>query len=163
MSLPTLEEMLANGCNTVRAAMQKHGEIIPMCIGHTASGELVPIACEFSSDPERKAKAVESLRELLRRAGVVSYVYIAEGWMVKRPHFDPDTPPSEDPDRQEIVAIIAASAHRALWKIYEIKRDAHGKFTGLAETKGDGPTVGGRFATLLADDPNAMFESRPAN
>ena len=80
-------------------------------------------------------------------------VMIVEAW-AKLPdangHLDTETPPSQSPDRKEVVVLILEDQSRNATSMLPILRDQHGAFTGFGDS---GPlTFGkseGRFSSLM--------------
>jgi hypothetical protein len=124
----------------------ERGEVQPMWIADTAGGKRMVIGAELRN----KDDVIAGLRELFREQRVVRYAAMMEAWMVTLPdHKMPVSPPSEHPDRREILMIQAGDRKgRSIMLTYFILRPEHGP-PQLKKAKTEFDHLKGRFANLL--------------
>lgn len=106
---------------------------------------------------DQKLAALDAMRTYMRKRNAVAYSFVMEAWVSFQgpgPNF---TPASEDPNRIEVVAIIAADRETARQRDWKIVRGKAGKVTALEPiaAQPNTVTVFNRFASLLRDElPN---------
>jgi hypothetical protein len=152
MAQVTLDAFLRRASRHAENIFNEDGELEFYIIAQLADGKVdimvVPDATR-GSPPDAAAAFRDSLaiklREMFRDRGVVKYAVIAEYWMGKMPPVGESI--STDPDRQEVVAILAADKDRGIYATREIirperRRPYLGKLEMLANPSG-------RFTDLL--------------
>jgi len=119
----------------------------------TPEGFMLHVPAKFSSveDKDNLAKAGRLLT-IGYKANAIAM--ISEAWITvpKRRGQPPDlkTPPSESPDREEVVAIMAECHGRSAQRFLFIQRDSFGKFIGFGTSLLPPiDEVQGRFAGLM--------------
>lgn len=135
---------------------EKQGEVPPMLIGLSESGETVfmPIE-ELGGDRQRDALA-ETFKFFAQKQKFIACVFISEVWLTKR-KIIPDAPqtydvygrPSEQPDRIEAVSISCETKDNVKQVVFEIKRDKAKPYLSLMDM-GDHKSAGGRFTNFLS-------------
>lgn len=112
---------------------------------------MIPALMEFN--PAGKDEFASIIVEHARRVDAFGVIFISEAWVVElagRPAADKSRPPSEHPDRKEVV--YATLEHRRVgqiaWRAY-ISRDAEGKPTLGPWLCDDVHRNEGRFGRLL--------------
>jgi hypothetical protein len=173
MSIP-LEALLRRMSRMAEQHFARHGDIDPMWLIETASGEQQLIITPFiAPNPlagaEVKDRIAEKMRETFCELDVVRYARAVEAWTV--PHADSKMNESEvalryaalnyslanHPDRREIVQISAEDGTELLWAEREIIRPQHGKpylskLSAIERPAG----VRGRFLGLLPSTAQAQ-------
>ena len=93
-------------------------------------------------------------------------VMIVEAWATMSDadgHFDTNTPPSQSPNRREIVALMLEDHNRSATRLLPIQRDATGTFTKFDDTQllqyGESS---GRFSGLMPRNKPSVREAAKA-
>lgn len=162
----TLEAMLDNEFEMARRYFIEKGndELYPTWTMLTASGQTMVVVTPFEGGGENKPVVAAAMRMLMARTHVLRYTFASEAWAVAATEeerqsgdFD-ETPPSQRPDRVEILVILGSdNAGNTRARTYEMIRDDAGKLTDLrlreppSEAKGEA-TFTGRFANLLTSE-----------
>ncbi len=128
---------------------EKEHHVAAMWIADTAAGKRMVFAAQMT----HKDALVASMRRLFKEHRVVRYAFMTEAWKVMVPDGRlPAAPPSEHPDRREILMIQAGDTlGRALMVTYYILRPEHGP-PQLKLSNIEGDEIKGRFANLLTAD-----------
>lgn len=148
----TLEELLDYIAKFARQAFNKQGELFPMWIGFTATGEQYVIPTPWRNNTEKDVAAFK-LRRFFQEKNVVRYAFICEAWTLLTD--DPDimqkiNSVAEHPDRIEVVNVIVADKNREIGGMYRIIRE--GKKVSLGEFEKspiDNASIG-RMSQLLS-------------
>lgn len=147
----SLDGLLANAENFARHAFKHQGEVVPMFIA-VHGGHVHVIAAPWRDEGEKHVM-VATLREEFRELGIERFAFMVEAWMVAaKPDADlSNLPrPSEHPDRQEVVHILAmerGGGSRAV----SIPILRKGRKASLGEATRSGDAGFGLFTTLLDD------------
>ena len=134
------------------------GSVPPTVIADTAEGY---VFCTPGAMADDKAKdQFANLARLLAVAyGARALVMVVEEWVrvaSRDSGVDPATPPSEVPDRKEVVVVISEDGTRSSNRFLPIQRNAAGGFLGfgtspLPELK----TLAGRFSGFMPSRPQS--------
>jgi hypothetical protein len=134
LNTATLDQHLNDMLRRVRAEFERTGEIHPgfECVTDSENFQ-VP-----ANWPNRSAKAAAcaALRDSFRRRGVNQYVFASEAWVGKTPGLAP----ADDPDRSELVQIIAVERNGPRrYACAEITRNGETATLGPWEVNADAP------------------------
>jgi hypothetical protein len=140
----TLDQHFDETLRRVRAEFEHTGQLYPVfeCL---TDRETFHVPANW---PNRnaKAKACMALRDCFRRRGVNRYVFTSEGWVGETPGLAP----ADDPDRGEIVQVLAVERNGARrYGSAEITRN--GQTTSLGPWQVDFKTPESWLAELLED------------
>jgi len=129
-------------------------ELVPTWALAKSDGSLMIAATPFGSNLE-KDLMVDAIKKLIKLHDVVSVSLLSEAWMVtqNKPPSGDDLPPSERPDRIEVVMISVEDAAGAHVRIWSVERGEGGKVTALTPSSKlphEAGTYRGRFVGLLA-------------
>jgi hypothetical protein len=152
----SLEEMLeVGGAHARQTMIGRTGEMTPIAHLVQADGNDIIIGTPWADERE-KAITMAMLAVLARTGDVIRYMVLHEAWMSEAPEGaklddPPIAMPSNDPGRKEIVVAAAVERGRRMVRVWETKRDAHGKCIDLVEQPSDGDWKG-EFLELLPMD-----------
>ncbi len=152
--LKTLENLLQQAEHYSEYMMTgKSASVPPTLMALTPEGFILHIPSKFETDDHKElfSKTIRLMAVGYRASAVAM---ISESWIVtqKRRGQPPDlsVPPSQSPDREEVVAIMAESREGHAQRFLFIQRDSFGKFTGFGTSLlPQIQEVQGRFAGLL--------------
>lgn len=154
--MTTRQEAIDNARHVATEAMQAEGEVQPIIIAHTKDALVAFPMADAMSSGLLKDIAAKRIGAEMRRRGVDLYVFMTEAWYADvRGQADPrlDTPPSQRPDRIEVLLISASDAEGDTLAAYRMVRNARGRFQrfDLMENTDLDPdmSVQGRFLGLL--------------
>lgn len=118
----------------------KQGQHIPTVV---VEGSLQPVYAQFKEFPgtheerlNRLFAAGYSLAEEGQVGNLKQVFFISEGWLSTRVTGTlPDVPPSQDPNRQEVLIIscLQILGHKTRIRLLEMLRNSAGKLIGLRE------------------------------
>ena len=153
--LKTLENLLQQAEHYSEYMMTgKSASVPPTLMALTPEGFILHIPSKFETDDHKElfSKTIRLMAVGYRASAVAM---ISESWIVtqKRRGQPPDlsVPPSQSPDREEVVAIMAESREGHAQRFLFIQRDSFGKFTGFGTSLlPQIQEVQGRFAGLLS-------------
>lgn len=160
-----LEPLAAQAKDYALHMMRTTGSVPPTVIADTDEGY---VFCMPSSLADDAAK--DRFADIARLFAIAhcarSLVMVVEAW-AKLPdasgHLDTETPPSESPDRREIVALMLEDHTRCATSLIPILRDASGVFTDFGDP---GPLQfgesAGRFAGLMPHNKSSVREAAKA-
>lgn len=153
--MPSLAELLKQARGYAEFAMKKFGNVAPMMIAVTPKGPIhfVP---DNLTDERAKDNFANTARLITTGYGATAAVMILESWMtLAGPDGKlPDMPPSQSPDRMEVVMLAAESFGEFETEILPIVRSDSGKFFGFGEPDARKlDQLQGRFANLLPPEP----------
>jgi hypothetical protein len=136
--MKTLDALVTGVRGAVEKMFAELGEVRPLFFLETQEGELIVIPASWGNRAEKQV-IVLAVQEICRIKKVRRAVIVTEGWMVARPagHPTEDLTPSEEPDRQEVLWIVAQTnveGERGAGWLRHIVRDAGGK-PSLAEAR----------------------------
>jgi hypothetical protein len=145
--------------------MRTTGSVPPTVIADTDEGYVFCMPSELTDDTA-KDRFAEVTRLFAIAQHARSLVMVVEAW-AKRPdatgHLDTDIPPSQSPDRQEIVALMLEDHSRNATLMLPILRDAGGAFTDFGDP--DPMHFGesaGRFSGLMPRNKPSVREAAQA-
>src|SRR5262245_24092779 len=132
----TLDEIFQHGVETAQTLFAAQGEVHPMWIAQTSSGEVLPLIAPIG-DRDSKDAVVGMIKAIFKQHEVVRYVSLLEAWTLelKRDRDLPlsvrlGAPISQHPERREIVALAAEDKTEGmLTGMFYILRPEHGKAT----------------------------------
>ena len=160
-----LEALARQATDYALHMMRTTGSMPATVIADTAEGY---VFCMPSALADEAAK--DHFAEVARLFAVAhdarALVMIVEAW-AKLPdangHLDTETPPSQSPDRKEVVVLILEDHFRTATSMLPIQRDEDGVFTGFGDS---GPlTFGkseGRFSGLMPRNKPSVREAAQA-
>jgi hypothetical protein len=149
----SLEDMLRRASDMAEEMFDHDGEVTMFWLAETSSGEqltlVTPVVIpEGVSPAEAKHMMAGKIREFFREQDVVRYGLATEGWTAP----DGSYPPSEHPQREEIISVTANNGIEFLSAVRDIIRPRGAKaYLGqLSEiTRTEYPT--GRLTNLLSE------------
>jgi hypothetical protein len=134
--------------------LRRGGELAAffVLVGPTGERELIeaPLESHF-----QKPFMACAMREWMRHNATVAYVFVHEAWWAPPPTDwqlgqSVDTPPSEHPDRMEVVVASATDGFNSRWAIWKIRRGPRGLPVTLEPVQLDPKmTLGGPWGNLL--------------
>ena len=129
------------------------GSVPPTLMALTADGFIMHIPQRFNS-PNAKDLFAKTIRLMAVGYKASSVAMISESWIVTKKSRDREldltVPPSDSPDREEVVSIMAESREVRAQRFLFIQRDSLGKFTDFGTSLlPQIQEVEGRFAGLL--------------
>ena len=151
-----LQSLIAQAADYAEYAMRKFGRIPPTLLAETAEG-LVVYLPESMGDERAKDNFANTARLVAAAYAPTAVVLILESWMTMARPGEPSVPmvpPSQSPDRQEVVVIQAEGADARSAVLLRIQRRGNGKFSGFGTA--DVPEfdeMSGRFAGLFPPKP----------
>ena len=145
--------------------MRTTGSVPPTVIADTANGYVfcMPTALTDDAAKDRFAE-VARLFAIAHEANAL--VLIVEAWAKlpdSRGHLDTETPPSQSPDRKEVVALMLEDQSRCATSLVPIVRDAAGKFAtfGSVAPLAFGDSAG-RFSKLMPRSKPSVADAAQA-
>ena len=157
----TLEDMLNLAEQQAqRVLLGTKEELMPSWLLVTGKGAVEIYATPWSNTREKHLVTL-CMKDIMREKHCTAYSLLVEAWMAtvageeaKEPYDGP--PPSERPDRQECVVIMAVDhAGKHVHKHLMIKRDAEGRCAELRRL--DGPED--KITSMIFD--NLLHRGRP--
>jgi len=160
-----LEPLAAQATDYALHMMRTTGSVPPTVIADTDDGYVFCMPSSLADDAA-KDRFAEVARLFAVAHSARSLVMVVEAW-AKLPdasgHLDTETPPSESPDRREIVALMIEDHSRNASSLLPILRDANGTFTGFGDP---GPLqygeAAGRFSGLMPQNKPSAREAAQA-
>lgn len=107
---------------------QKREQITPVFLFEKKTGELVFVATPWDS-PVEKRVMVNAVKMMMRDQEAVRYSFVTEAWASG--NATEDKPPSEQPDRWEMVIALAADATTQEYRWWRILRDRRDRVKAL--------------------------------
>ena len=145
--------------------MRTTGSVPPTVIADTDEGFVFCMPTALTDDAA-KDRFAEVTRLFAIAQSARSIVMIAEAWARlpdARGHLDTETPPSQAPDRKEVVVLMLEDHSRNATRMLHILRDDAGGFTGFGDP---GPLQfgesRGRFSGLMPRNKPSMREAAQA-
>ncbi len=160
-----LEPLAAQATDYALHMMRTTGSVPPTVIADTDEGYVFCMPSSLTDDAA-KDRFAEVARIFAIAHNARSLVMVVEAW-AKRPdasgHLDTETPPSESPDRQEIVALMLEDHSRNATSMLPILRNEGGAFTAFGDPgpMHFGESVG-RFAGLMPRNKPSNREAAQA-
>ena len=145
-----LESLARQAADYALHMMRTTGSVLATVIADTDGGYVFCMPSALADDA-----AKDHFAEVARLFAVAhdarALMMVVEAW-AKLPdadgHLDTDTPPSQSPDRKEVVVMILEDHSRNSTSMLPILRDLHGTFTGFGDP---GPLVFGKSAGRFSD------------
>lgn len=152
-----LDDLLDRGEKHVRLVLLvlQRPELQPyyFLVGGGPEDAIVP--CEWRNDREKDA-IVAFVTETARGLGAIASLLVGEAWMAHEAGITAEQiarldPPSQRPNRVEVVWMVAQDAERTVVRFLEIKRDQKGRVSDLQQRKPEplGWTLSGRMLNVL--------------
>ena len=152
--LKTLENLLQQAEHYSEYMMTgASASVPPTLMALTPEGFILHIPSNFRSEQDKELFS-KTIRLMAVGYKASAVAMISESWIVtqKRMGQPPDlsVPPSQSPDREEVVAIMAESREGGAQRFLFIQRDSFGKFTGFGTSLlPQIQEVQGRYAGLM--------------
>jgi hypothetical protein len=147
-----LEPLAAQAKDYALHMMRTTGAVPPTVIADTDDGYVFCMPTSLTDDAAKDRFAeVARLFAIAHQANAL--VLIVEAW-AKLPdatgHLDTTTPPSQSPDRKEVVALMLEDHSRCATSLVPITRDESGKFSSFGSVAPlDFGESAGRFSNLM--------------
>jgi len=145
--------------------MRTSGSVPPTVIADTDEGFVFCMPTALTDDAA-KDRFAEVTRLFAIAQSARSIVMIAEAWARlpdARGHLDTETPPSQAPDRKEVVVLMLEDHSRNATRMLPILRDDAGEFTSFGDP---GPLQfgesQGRFSGLMPRNKPSVREAAQA-
>lgn len=121
-----LNEMIDAAVEQVTQGLRENREIQPTWLCECGDGSRIVHVTPFGNTEEKQV-VVDVMRALFASLGATSFVYVCEAWVATSPvGGDMTTPPSQRPDREEVVMFLAGDdAGAEVTRIYPLIRRAH--------------------------------------
>jgi hypothetical protein len=108
--------------------------MVAFCVLVDPTDERIVVAVETGSRYENISQYAK-LRQLMRDRGTVAYAWISEAWQAPgQPGKLDFIPPSQHPDRQELVITFAGDGINSLVRLWDIRRDYKGSVVALVKS-----------------------------
>lgn len=160
-----LEPLAAQATDYALHMMRTTGSVPPTVIADTDEGYVFCVPSSLTDDAA-KDRFAEVARLFAIAHNARSLVMVVEAWASlpdASGHLDTNTPPSESPDRREIVALMLEDHSRNATSLLPILRDRNGTFT---EFGNPGPLQfgesTGRFSGLMPRNKPSTREAAQA-
>jgi hypothetical protein len=149
-----VQELMEQAEVMVHHSMRENGAITPTLLIHGVNGNGMYCPEEMAG-ADSKDRFVDKARLICVAEGADATVFISEAWLrtVKEDAkpLDLSIPPSQAPDRVEIVVVMGETREAHFQKLLPILRTGEGKFMGFGEIRelGEAEKVEGRFANFV--------------
>ena len=163
---PAVETLLAHAEGYADHMLRTTGSVTPALFLDTPAGEVFCILAGPDMTEATKDKMVHVCRMLAVSTRATASALVMEAWMVraKEGKLDTDTRPSLNPDREEVVNLMAENLRGMRGRILAIQRDDAGAYAGLGESNMPDANGGeGRFVGILPQqtpDIRAVMQAR---
>jgi hypothetical protein len=147
-----LDDLLKESERYAKYMLKKTGSVPPTLLALTPRGFLLYVPKHAFDGAEDKDKFAQSSRliAIAHRATAVSLILESWATFAKEDGQLEMAPPSQSPDREEVVSIMVESHASQLQRVLLIQRSADGKFAGFAPSPlPDFTDFSGRFAELM--------------
>ena len=152
----TLNELMVRAEHFANATFHSQGKMPPALFAATPTGPMVFVP-QSLSDAQAKDNFANTARLMCVAQAATAAVIALEAWATfAKPgeSLDMDTPPSEAPERKELVVLMVEAAGVQKQKLLPIIRTDAGGFLGFGELKGlEVASFKGRFAEMLPPKP----------
>jgi len=160
-----LETLAAQAKDYALHMMRTTGSVPPTVIADTSDGYIFCMPTPLTDDAA-KDRFAEVARLFAIAHEVNALVLVVEAW-AKLPdangHLDIETPPSESPDRKEVVALMLEDHSRCATSLVPITRDEAGKFASFGHTASlEFGESAGRFSKLMPRNKPGAREAAQA-
>jgi hypothetical protein len=152
--LKTLENLLQQAEHYSEYMMTGSSASVPATLmALTPEGFIMHIPNRFKNETDKEQFA-KTIRLMAVGYKATAVAMISESWIVTKKsrdrELDLSVPPSQSPDREEVVAIMAESREGRAQRFLFIQRDSAGRFTGFGTSLlPQIQEIEGRFAGLL--------------
>jgi len=147
--------------------MANAGSVPPTLMALTPSGTMMYVPQNLS-DGEAKDQFANTARLIAVGYNASAVAMILESWArfaksSREPLENADVPPSQSPDREEVVAVMAEARDRCIQRFLFIQRNSAGQFTGFGTSLvPELDEVKGRFAQLIPPNVPSANDSAMA-
>jgi len=160
-----LNGLLQHGAGYARHMMKTAGSVPPTLMADTPEGTMLFIPKTMGSENEKDAFA-NAGRLLAIGHKATSVMLILEAWMTVAKHPGetvPDIPPSQSPDRKEVVVLTAEARGVRAQQFLFIGRDWQRRFTGFGTSLvPQFDQIEGRFARMMPPKEPSNKDARLA-
>ncbi|MFN0079135.1 MAG: hypothetical protein ACKVY0_21950 [Prosthecobacter sp.] len=152
----TLDSLMQEATRYAEHWMKKSGSLAPSMMAATAQGTVLFLP-QGMKDAQGKDDFAYTVRLICAAHAASAVVLMVESWVAQaKPgeKLDITTPPSQSPDREEVVVLIGQGLAGNVTRMLPIVRSDNGRFWNLGDPQ-DMPatTLEGRFAGLLPPQP----------
>lgn len=160
-----LEPLAAQATDYALHMMRTTGSVPPTVIADTDEGYIFCMPSELTDD-SAKDRFAEVARLFAIAHSARSLVMVVEAWTKlpdARGHLDTETPPSQAPDRKEVVVLMLEDHSRNATVMLPILRNADGAFTDFGDPgpMQFGESVG-RFSGLMPRNKPSVRDAAQA-
>lgn len=160
-----LEPLAAQATDYALHMMRTTGSVPPTVIADTDEGYIFCMPSELTDD-SAKDRFAEVARLFAIAHSARSLVMVVEAWVRlpdARGHLDTETPPSQAPDRKEVVVLMLEDHSRNATVMLPILRNADGAFTDFGDPgpMQFGESVG-RFSGLMPRNKPSVRDAAQA-
>lgn len=145
----TLDQLLEFNLRFARRYLREEKSLSLMFVGFAPDARVIALVPP-THDKDRLAELV---RSLFAQHKVVRYSVMSEAW-ISRKHLD--VPPSQAPDREEVLLVTVGDVKHDLVALCRMHRDAKGRLLRIEAPQrlgsGSGEQQEGRFTRLLAPE-----------
>lgn len=160
-----LEALAAQAADYARYMMTTTGAMPPTVIAVTDEGLIFCMPDDLTND-SAKDRFAEVARLLAVAHCARAIVMIVEAWAAMpdaNGHLDTNTPPSQSPNRREIVALMLEDHNSSATRMLFIQRDAAGAFTTFDDSQSlQFGESRGRFSGLMPRHKPSVREAAKA-
>jgi hypothetical protein len=157
----SLDDLLTWAERYAQDSLQHRGHVPGTVLMLGSSGPGIYVPSQLDSESARNRFA-ETARHVAVAHDATAVVMVLEAWArraVPGLPFDPTVPPSQAPDRQEVVALIGEAAGVQQVRFLPLQRGALGTFAGFGPAQTlTGDRAEGRFAGILPAHPPTPAE-----
>lgn len=124
----SVKVLAEHGFKVAKGIIEEGRDLQPVFLVIGPGGQFARLPVGWGGGAEKEA-VFAAVRHTLRTVGAKAYVFISEAWVSKAPKDGPlpDLPPSEDPNRSEILMVEGNdTSGNAVWISAEITRNSDG-------------------------------------
>ncbi len=151
-SLNSLEDLLARAEHCATMSMQEQGNVRAMFLIIAGDGSILLLPAKVDGTQE-KDESVQTARLFCMAHNASALVVAAEAWMSVGGRGKVRGAPSEDPNRKEVVLLLAEARGKHKHRLLSILRTESGAFNGFAAFSDEFGGLEGRFANILPSQP----------
>lgn len=160
-----LNRLLQHGAGYARHMMKTTGSVPPTLMADTPEGMMLFIPKTMGNENDKDAFA-NAGRLLAIGHKATSVMLILEAWMTLAKHPGeavPNVPPSQSPDRKEVVVLMAEARGVRAQQFLFIERDWQQRFTGFGTSLvPQFDKIEGRFARMMPPKEPSNKDARLA-
>jgi hypothetical protein len=152
----SLDDLLTWAERYAQDSLQHRGYVpsTVLVLGRSGPGIYVPPQLDHESAKDHFAASARHLAVAHEATAVVMVLEAGAGRATPGVALDPPVPPSEAPDRQEVVALIGEAAGVQQFRFLPLQRRASGTFAGFGPAQTlTGDRAEARFAGILPTHP----------